>query len=256
MAFVESIATQARRLETALNQALLRLQSGTDAEALHDLRINLRRVRSLLRPLRGASGVARLDSAAAGLGKLTTPVRDLEVLIAELARHQLDWQANVRKTELQNRYASLVSEPLLLSFPPLLRAWPNALLKTRRRHLKRRLRQRLRLQVQRLARALADPDYDRHRLRLLVKRVRYVADAYPSLSPIAPAAAASLKAAQSALGDWHDRFVWCQLAEHQQDLWPLLPHWQSARDAALKEAERALASLSPALKSAAHHNTD
>ena len=53
MAFIEDIVTQLRRLETALNEALLRLQQAQDSEALHDLRVCLRRIRSLLRPLRG-----------------------------------------------------------------------------------------------------------------------------------------------------------------------------------------------------------
>lgn len=56
MAFIEDIVTQLRRLETALNEALLRLQQAQDSEALHDLRVCLRRIRSLLRPLRGSIG--------------------------------------------------------------------------------------------------------------------------------------------------------------------------------------------------------
>ena len=76
MAFIEDIVTQLRRLETALNEALLRLQQAQDSEALHDLRVCLRRIRSLLRPLRGCPGATRLDRAAAELGRLTTPLRD------------------------------------------------------------------------------------------------------------------------------------------------------------------------------------
>lgn len=71
MAFIEDIVTQLRRLETALNEALLRLQQAQDSEALHDLRVCLRRIRSLLRPLRGCPGATRLDRAAAELGRPT-----------------------------------------------------------------------------------------------------------------------------------------------------------------------------------------
>ncbi|WP_268593414.1 CHAD domain-containing protein, partial [Escherichia coli] len=74
MAFVAEIVTQLRRLEPALNEALLRLQQAQDSEALHDLRVCLRRIRSLLRPLRGCPGATRLDRAAAELGRLTTPL--------------------------------------------------------------------------------------------------------------------------------------------------------------------------------------
>ncbi|OKB65302.1 metal-chelation protein CHAD [Serratia marcescens] len=247
MAFIEDIVTQLRRLELALNAALLRLQRAQDAEALHDLRVSLRRIRSLLRPLRGCPGATRLDRAAAELGKLTTPLRDLEVLIAELARHRLFWQANVRQSNLQARCRQLLANPQLADFPSLLHAWPRRFRRTARRPAKHRLSRRLQRQQQQLRRALADTGYDRHRLRLLVKRLRYAAEAYPQRLPLSPGATASLKAAQSALGDWHDREVWCQQAEHQPDLWPLLPLWQSEQRQALTRAETTLAALSPAL---------
>lgn len=133
MAFVTDIVTQLRRLEPALNEALLRLQQAQDTEALHDLRVCLRRIRSLLRPLRGCPGATRLDRAAAELGRLTTPLRDLEVLIAELARHRLDWQANVRRSDLQARCRQLLAYPQLIDFPSLLHAWPRHFRRTARR---------------------------------------------------------------------------------------------------------------------------
>ncbi|MEW7000102.1 hypothetical protein M8494_31830 [Serratia ureilytica] len=58
---------------------------------------------------------------------------------------------------------------------------------------------------------------------------------------------AGLKAAQSALGDWHDREVWCLQAEHQADLWPLLPRWQAEQRQTLAKADDLLAALSSAL---------
>lgn len=247
MAFTESIIAQFRRLENALNQALSRLQDTMDSEALHDVRISLRRIRSLLRPLRGTPGVAQLDNAAASLGKLTTPIRDLEVLIAELGQQQLTWQANVRKTELQSRKLALTSHPLLFHFPKLLHGWPKSLRRAKRRHTKRRVAHRLSRQVKQLRLALADARYDRHRLRLLIKRVRYVAETYPQFSLVTPETTVCLKAAQSALGDWHDRFVWCLQAENQQDLWPLLPHWQMSLEIVRENAETTLLSLHRAL---------
>ncbi|CAI1186454.1 CHAD domain-containing protein [Serratia liquefaciens] len=247
MALAKSIIAQIRRLERALNQALLRLQDTSDVEALHDVRINLQRIRSLLRPLRGIPGVTGLSSAAADLGKITTPIRDLEVLIAELELHQLAWQANTRKTELHRRKLALMSQPLLTHFPTLLHTWPKTFHRTQPRHIKRRVALRLRLQVKQLRLALADIHYDRHQLRLLVKRLRYVAEAYSQLSLITPETVASLKTAQSALGDWHDRFVWCLQAENQQDLWPLLPQWQMALETTREQAEKALLSLSRTL---------
>ncbi|MGO3441239.1 CHAD domain-containing protein [Serratia liquefaciens] len=139
MALAKSITEQLRRLERALNQALLRLQDTSDVEALHDVRINLQRIRSLLRPLRGIPGVTGLSSAAADLGKITTPIRDLEVLIAELEQHPLTWQANTRKTELHRRKLALMSQPLLTHFPTLLHTWPKTFRRTQPRHIKRRV---------------------------------------------------------------------------------------------------------------------
>lgn len=247
MAFIEDIVTQLRRLETALNEALLRLQQAQDTEALHDLRVCLRRIRSLLRPLRGSPGATRLDRAAAELGRLTTPLRDLEVLIAELARHRLDWQANVRRSDLQALCRQLLAHPQLIDFPLLLHAWPRRFRRTARRTAKYRLNRRLQRQQRQLRRALADTGYDRHRLRLLIKRLRYAAEAYPQRLSLSAEATAGLKAAQNALGDWHDREVWCLQAEHQADLWPLLPLWQVEQRQALARADTLLAALSPAL---------
>jgi len=247
MAFIADIVTQLRRLESALNEALLRLQQAQDTEALHDLRVCLRRIRSLLRPLRGCPGATRLDRAAAELGKLTTPLRALEVLIVELAHHRLDWQANVRQSDFQARCRQLLANPLLISFPSLLHAWPHRFRRIAQRPAKHRVNRRLQRQQRQLRRALADTGYDRHRLRLLVKRLRYAAEAYPQRLPLSPAAMAGLKAVQNALGDWHDREVWCLQAEHQADLWPLLPRWQAEQHQALARADVLLVALSPAL---------
>ncbi|EPH2853149.1 CHAD domain-containing protein [Serratia nevei] len=174
-------------------------------------------------------------------------MRDLEVLIAELARHRLDWQANVRRSDFQARCRQLLTHPQLIDFPSLLHAWPRRFRRTARRTAKYRLNRRLQRQQRQLRRALADTGYDRHRLRLLIKRLRYAAEAYPQRLPLSPEATACLKAAQNALGDWHDREVWCLQAEHQADLWPLLPLWQVEQRQALARADTLLAALSPAL---------
>lgn len=68
--------------------------------------------------------------------------------------------------------------------------------------------------------------HDRHRLRLLIKRVRYAIEAYPELDRLPAAAMARLKAAQSALGDWHDCWQWLARVEHEPDLLPCVAVWQ------------------------------
>lgn len=69
--------------------------------------------------------------------------------------------------------------------------------------------QHLDKQAERLKVALADAQFDRHQLRILVKCTRYLVDTFPQSSPLSSEATASLKTVQSALGSWHDHFQWC-----------------------------------------------
>ena len=225
-------------------RALLRLQQAQDSEALHDLRVCLRRIRSLLRPLR-CPGATRLDRAAAELGRLTTPLRDLEVLIAELARHRLDWQANVRRSDLQARCRQLLTHPQLIDFPSLLRlAAPLPPHRATHRQIPPE-------PTPATPATATAPGIGRYRLRsppsAAVDKTPALRRRSLSATPSSPEATVCLKAAQNALGDWHDREVWCLQAEHQADLWPLLPLWQVEQRRALARADTLLAALSPAL---------
>jgi len=86
-ALVDRLVAQVLGLEVSLLACQARLSAATDAEALHDLRISVRRLRSLLRPLRGLPGVEQLEAAASEVGRVTTPIRDREVLAAYLHQH-------------------------------------------------------------------------------------------------------------------------------------------------------------------------
>ncbi|WP_375739232.1 CHAD domain-containing protein [Pseudomonas boanensis] len=252
MSFVDGIVAQVLILETGLYHAYMRLAAGTDDEALHDLRINLRRLRSLLRPLRGKDGVTDLDQAAAEVGKMTTPVRDLEVLIQELRRKGLNGPANVRQDTLAASYAAIIESSTLQQFFTCLDEWPTAFRAAEQdgelRGMKKRVLNRLEKQVESLKAALSDPAHDRHQIRLRVKRTRYAADAYPDLSPISTETAAALKTLQSALGTWHDHFQWCLKAKQEPDLHPLLHRWQTEGNAALLQAEADLVRLAECLE--------
>jgi CHAD domain-containing protein len=105
------------------------------------------------------------------------------------------------------------------------------------------IRKRLIRQQRGLAKALRDPEHDRHRLRVLIKRVRYAAEAYPALAALPKPAARQLKAAQAALGDWHDHLQWLHRAETEKDLQPLCESWRRALIAAERLADRALQPL-------------
>src|SRR5690606_13758071 len=234
-------------LQIALLHARLRLEAGTDDEALHDLRIALQRLRSLLAPLRRAAELSPLYAAAAELGALSAPVRDLEVLAAELdARGHRDLAA-ARRALLAEHYAAILASREQERLSELLDGWPAELRQARAdgqlRGLEGLIRRRLHKQLARLLAALATPGYDRHRLRLLVKRVRYAGEAYPKLLGLPPRSLAMLKAAQSVLGDWHDHFQWCLRIDREPDLEPLRPLWQARRDRALEAAEEDLLRL-------------
>lgn len=235
-------------LEVALLATGARLAAATDSEALHDLRIAVRRLRSLLRPLRGLPGVDTLEAATAAVGRLSSPLRDLEVLIGELERHGLDRPAMARRQILQQGYQSLLAGPELTHLQQCLTQWPGLLREVAREGLlegmKKKLHRRLRHQQQALQTALADPAHDRHRLRLLVKRVRYAAEVWPHQLSVPPHA---LKAAQSALGDWHDHLQWCLRAGDEADLQPCLVRWQRELAAAEVEADAVLLQLQDSL---------
>jgi CHAD domain-containing protein len=247
MPIVDAIIAHVLELEISLYHACARLEAGTDPEALHDLRINVRRLRSLLKPLRGKDGVNDLDDAAAAVGQLTTPVRDLEVLVSELRNRGLSEPAGAREATLSSRYSEIMHSPELQQLFTCLDAWPAGFRAAERdgelRRLDKQLGKFLRRQMLRLQCALADRQHDPHRIRLLVKRNRYAADAYPQHSLISAEAAIALKDMQASLGTWHDRYQWCLKATQEPDLEPLQPQWQSESATALAEAEGKMLAL-------------
>lgn len=241
MAFVDSLVAQLLRCQVDLWEIQARLQAETDSEALHDLRIQLRRLRTLLRPLRKHPSIAPLYAAAADLGRLTTPWRDLEVLIAHL-QSQGFWHASAeREAALQSAYATLRDARVLAPLLALLDNSPATLRTAAEQGLlpggKKRIRAYLHKQRKQLQAALADPRCDRHRLRLLTKRVSYSNEMYGQWSTESAATMAALKDLQAALGDWHDLYQWCQQATCAVDLQPLEDYWQLRANQALAAAD-------------------
>ncbi|MCO3953925.1 CHAD domain-containing protein, partial [Pseudomonas aeruginosa] len=80
MAFAASVIRTVSGLEVEVMHAYARIVEGTDPEALHDLRVAARRLRSLLKPLRLGALAEDLDRAAKALGQATNPIRDMEVM--------------------------------------------------------------------------------------------------------------------------------------------------------------------------------
>lgn len=245
---VDQLVAQVIGLEVGLLSCQARLAAVTDDEALHDLRTTVRRLRSLLRPLRGLPGVEHLELAASTVGQLTTPLRDREVLAAYLHQHGHHDAADRRLRLQPDAYRQVAQGPELAHLLQILDAFPRFIRASQHQKLLKGLRlrieKRLAKQWQKLDEALKDPSHDRHRLRLLIKRVRYAAEAYPELDKLPAKALSRLKDAQGALGDWHDCWQWLAQAEHQADLQPCVAVWQRTMVKAEGQADRVLDKLS------------
>lgn len=245
--FIEHCLGRVLALQVRLYACQARLADCTDTEALHDLRIALRQLRSLLRPLRGLPAVDALEQGAAVLGRLSGPLRDREVLVAELTRLGLVHLAPADEAQRAAGYVAIASSRELADLMLLLDGWPanwrEAARQGQLNDVDKRIRRRLRRQQRQLARALRDPAHDRHRLRLLIKRVRYAAETYPAQSRLSKAVQLRLKRAQSALGDWHDHLQWLAQADALASLGPCRAIWLQAQQAAEQRADGALLAL-------------
>lgn len=246
-ALVDQLVAQVIGLEVGLLSCQARLAAVTDDEALHDLRTTVRRLRSLLRPLRGLPGVEQLEAAASAVGQLTTPLRDREVLAAYLQQHGYHDAAARRLRQQPQTYKDVAQSPELAQLLRIMEAFPRFIRASQQQKLLKGLRirieKRLAKQWQALEVALHDPDHDRHRLRLLIKRVRYAAEAYPQLGKVPAKAVSRLKSAQGALGDWHDCWQWLAQAEHEADLQPCVAVWRRTMAQAEGKADRVLDKL-------------
>ncbi|WP_236180133.1 CHAD domain-containing protein [Pseudomonas mosselii] len=250
-AMLDHVVGQVLALQVRLLACRERLAVDTDREALHDLRITLRRLRSLLRPLRGLPGVEQLEQAAGALGALTTPLRDREVLAAQLIGRG-HAQAGQRRQEGRARtYASVAASAQLNRVLAILDAFPMFLRAAGREGLAQKLGQRidkrLHKQWHKLQVALSDPGHDRHRLRLLIKRVRYGDQAYPQLEHAGSKLQRLLKAAQGDLGDWHDRVQWLLQVREHSDLLGCKVAWEHELHAAEARSDLTLEALQKAL---------
>jgi CHAD domain-containing protein len=247
---VDHLVAEVLSLDIKLLACHARLTASTDSEALHDLRTTVRRLRSLLRPLRGLSGVEQLEEAARAVGQLTTPLRDMEVLADHLAKQGLSEAARWRIEQVAKAYTQVATAPELNRLFGMLDQFPGFIRVQQRQKLLRGLGKTIEKQMNRqwkkLGEAMADPAHDRHRLRLLIKRVRYAAEAYPQLSHQPNKMQARLKAAQGDLGTWHDHLQWLAQAGQQADLAPCIAGWQLGIVRAEKKADVALQRLAKA----------
>ncbi|MFD2645530.1 CHAD domain-containing protein [Pseudomonas japonica] len=243
----DHVVAEVLGLQVRLMACQARLAQNTDSEALHDLRTTVRRLRSLLRPLRGLPGVDQLEGAAKAIGDMTTPLRDREVLAEQLFERHQDEAGQRRLAGEGVVFASVAASTQLQKLLAVIDAFPHFLRSIQQQELVpdlgKRIDKRLNKQWKQIVEAVHDPAHDRHRLRLLIKRARYGAEAYPQLSRIGKSMRAELKRAQDDLGHWHDLLQWLTQAEKQADLAPLVAEWQQQLVKAERQSDKTLARL-------------
>jgi len=212
-------------LTEALEQSSATLLSAYRAEDLYALRVGMRRVRSLLKPL-GSDRSRQFRKAWGGFAAVTNHARDWDVFL--LTAFELlpepQWQA----FETQNRRHVLSSHEAVIE---LLESalWRRHLLEWRQYlerphgHEENELTAPQSLDTalagarSALANALeAGDERSWHKLRIAVKEIRYQAESGPGGAAATPELAALIehcKPLQSVLGRWHDCVVQLQMLD-------------------------------------------
>lgn len=226
---VESLAAVLRRWIDIIDSVRPGVLADVDIEYLHDMRTAIRATRSMLRiggELLPPTHAARFAEEFAWLGRLTTPLRDLDVALLEFA--------GLEDTEMGADLADLtpLHQHLRTQRRRALQHVRAGLMSPRGRTLSGEWRAALaqiadsgrpgpgtravaaehaRLAYRRILKAAApvtdqtQPD-DLHRLRRRCKRMRYLLDGYASVYPPDPHrdVLAALKQLQDCLGDIQD----------------------------------------------------
>jgi CHAD domain-containing protein len=215
------LVSKLRMLDDRLQGAAPRvLASSSDENAVHDLRVALRRTRTVLEVGRGVLGRFHADEVRRSLREVhrtSGGLRDEEVFLELFAKLGVDdpgvgpWLDTRRARERHLRRAlikSLESGKLdggrrmlaaLLTFP----VKPSR--DKRLGKLARRAVDRARRDVLRLRAAPMDDPEALHRLRIAYKRLRYVVETFAeALTPELAALAQPAARFQSRLGDLHD----------------------------------------------------
>lgn len=232
-------------LQGEYQSALLDLHAERDAEALHRLRVALRRARSLLSPMRRWPAVAPLYQTLGEAARHSGALRDLEVLLQELSRKNVPAPPALLSAFSEAR-AHLLKAEALYQVSPALAAWQET--KRRQRVPQKRIIKRHLLKQQEkwqaaLLRKTQTPHPDRHVIRLLVKRLRYTVDTYPKANSRLSTRAKLLKKTQALLGDWHDREMWEAACTPWPELQPMQADWAAEREMLAQKADKKIRAL-------------
>ncbi len=206
-----------------------------DPEVLHRFRVAVRRLRSSLRslaPLLDRAQADALRTRLEDLDELLRPVRDGEVLVERLTSTAADvtsrvdadvveWihQRLVERTELartqllaglqQTAFLGLVEDLRSLRSSGLIVPVPDASFEELLQQMNQRAWQRVRQLANSLSREAADVEL--HRVRILAKRSRYLAEASaPLLGRSSSRLAAAATTIQTVLGEHQDSVVLSQ----------------------------------------------
>ena len=221
-----------RELTVIVEQTAEQLRAGYDVEQLHDLRVAIRRIRSLLKR-HGKHRARRWRRIWGSFARVTNRARDWDVFLASVGAllppaQQADLQAASReRVEAAHEavYAMLQSTAWsrhLADWLAYAAAGPGPCARTAARpaHVPapgRSLRPALARANQALTAALALPDDSGwHPFRIAVKELRYQADLLAEGAggePDLQIVIASCKDLQAELGGWHDCVVQLQLLD-------------------------------------------
>ena len=266
----ELLGPELRAITADVRKALPRLDDARDVEAVHDFRVALRRLRSLLRPARKVYGSFHTDAVRAALKRVadaTGTLRDEEVLGETLLALELSpggqsaraaWlrRRTPRRRALRGAVLRLVRGGGVEEAIRLLDALLLLPVKKKRDPDAAKFAREVVFSAEAAVQAGAERENDAaglHALRILYKRLRYAVDGFedalsPELCAIAPVAAKF----QKRLGEVHDLDVARTSVERARTLAPavrreIVGAIESARAACVLryEAERQRGATKP-----------
>lgn len=220
-----------RTLTKEIRQAARDLRKCYEPARLYELRVAIRRIRSLLKH-RGSKRARRLRRTWGGFAAATSRARDWDVFLLVagelLGPAQLGEFHRISQAAVQASHGAAIRMLESARWRAHLQEWKRFLARARK-HAERgaagpaaplpadpldaalaRARAALAVALQ------ADDDASWHRFRIAVKEVRYTAERERPVgagAPSATAVAESCKALQSLLGGWHDCVVQLQLLD-------------------------------------------
>ena len=214
------IARKAKALDASLAKAIRRVMTNADGEALHDMRVAIRRLRTVLRlarPIYGSYRTSAVRRAFTVVQSKTGDLRDEEALAETFDGLSLDdpafteWRA--RRKGREKRLRAAVTSRLRAGDLTLARRLLRALLllpvrpsrDTALDRFARRTVNRSRKRVDAMRDVPTSDVEQMHRLRIRYKELRYSAEIFAEALPLDLAALAPPAARfQKRLGDIHD----------------------------------------------------